>query len=311
MKGLWLLVLFVLFSLNSKAQNIEALELPYAQISSGKLFRVSKFPSEYITPRTVDVWLPEGYSRTKKYAVLYMHDGQMLFDTTVTWNHQEWMVDEVSSQLMKTGKVKDFIVVAIHNISGSRYADLFPEKAIDYLNASEKTKFWSYARADNPDIVFNGDNYLKYLVKEIKPFVDKVYSTLPDRENTFVAGSSMGGLMSWYAICEYPEIFGGAACISTHWPGGDPEKSLGFPKAFFEYINAHMPVPETHKLYFDFGTETLDKYYPAFENSVNQLFLKAGYHDSNFKNLKYEGADHSELSWQKRLDVPLRFLLKP
>ena len=71
--------------------------------------------------------------------------------------------------------------------------------------------------------VFSGkiqsDNYLKFLVKELKPFIDSSFSTLKDQQNTFIAGSSMGGLISMYAICEYPLVFGGAACLSTHWPG--------------------------------------------------------------------------------------------
>ncbi|QDO93554.1 alpha/beta hydrolase [Formosa sediminum] len=288
---------------------IKISEIPEAKIVSGTLFRVSEFPSKYITPRTVDIWLPKGYSKTKKYAVLYMHDGQMLFDASTTWNKQEWMADEVASELMMSHKTKDFIIVGIHNISETRYADLFPKKTINYLNDEEKTAFLAYAKTDKPHLEFKGDDYLKYLVKEIKPYVDSHFSTLKNQENTFVAGSSMGGLMSWYAICEYPDVFAGAACISTHWPGANPELDGPFPKAFFSYIKANMPDPETHKLYFDFGTKTLDQYYPQYEEYVNTLFLNAGYTTTNFKNEKFEGADHSEASWQKRLDIPFIFLM--
>ena len=94
----------------------------------GQLFRVEDFPSEFITPRNVDVWLPENYSSSKKYAVLYMHDGQMLFDSTTTWNQQEWKVDEWATRLMNEGKTKDFIVVAPWNINSERYSDFFPQK---------------------------------------------------------------------------------------------------------------------------------------------------------------------------------------
>ena len=90
-------------------------------LSSGILERIENFPTEFIKPRNVDVWLPDGYSEDRKYAVLYMHDGQMLFDATTTWNKQEWKVDEVASQLMKDGKVKDFIIVAMWNISEIRW----------------------------------------------------------------------------------------------------------------------------------------------------------------------------------------------
>ncbi|MDW5287994.1 alpha/beta hydrolase [Formosa sp. PL04] len=293
-------------NLNAQIEHVELLDI---ELSSGTLLRVSKFPSKYITPRDVDIWLPEGYFKGKKFAVLYMHDGQMLFDASTTWNHQEWMVDEVASELMKSHKTRDFIVVAIHNISETRYADLFPQKAISNLNSEEKEAFLKYAKTDNPDLVFEGDNYLKYLVEEIKPYIDRNFSTLKDRDNTFVSGSSMGGLISWYAICEYPEVFGGAACISTHWPGANPELNGPFPEAFFSYIKDNMPDPKSHKIYFDFGTKTLDQYYPKYEADVNMLFQTAGYTSANFMNKKFEGADHSEASWQTRLYIPFTFLM--
>lgn len=87
---------------------IVAEDLDSINLSSGTIKRVTEFPSEYVRPRNVDVWLPEGYSKDKKYAVLYMHDGQMLFDATTTWNKQEWKVDEVASQLMKDQKNSRF-----------------------------------------------------------------------------------------------------------------------------------------------------------------------------------------------------------
>ena len=82
-------------------------------VSSGKVERIENFPSAYIASRNIDVWLPEGYNSTKKYNVLYMHDGQMLFDSTQTWNRKEWKVDEVVSQLIKSGKIEECIVVGI------------------------------------------------------------------------------------------------------------------------------------------------------------------------------------------------------
>ena len=87
----------------------------------GKIYRIENFPTKFITPRKVDVWLPVNYSTTKKYSVLYMHDGQMLFDANSTWNKQEWMVDEVVSRLIAENKIEDLIVVAIWNISNLRH----------------------------------------------------------------------------------------------------------------------------------------------------------------------------------------------
>ncbi|TBN00892.1 esterase [Hyunsoonleella flava] len=284
---------------------------PYsnAQLSSGKLMRLDSFPSKYVTPRPVDVWLPENYSEDKKYAVLYMHDGQMLFDATSTWNKQEWKVDEWASKLMNEGKTKNFIVVAIHNIKEERWQDLFPEKAFANLSDENKTLINQQKNHIKQGSKLNGDNYLKFLVEEIKPIVDSEFSVYKNKENTFVMGSSMGGLMSMYAICEYPNVFGGASCMSTHWPGAQPIEDNSLPKAILSYLENKLPNPSNHKIYFDYGTETLDAFYPQYAPMVNRILISNGYSEENYKNEKFEGADHSENSWNKRLNVPLTFLL--
>ncbi len=92
------------------------------------------------------------------------------------------------------------------------------------------------------------------MVNELKPFIDSNFATLGDQSNTFVAGSSMGGLISLYAVCEYPDVFGGAACLSTHWPGVFNSEHNPIPAAFIRYLESHLPSPVNHKLYFDYGT---------------------------------------------------------
>jgi len=293
----------------SESQNIEIKPVENVALSSGTLQRINSFPSKYIQTRPVDIWLPANYSEDKYYAVLYMHDGQMLFDSTTTWNKQEWKVDEWASKLMNEEKTQDFIVVGIYNISEIRWQDLFPQKAYEYMDESAKNIVIEDAKMNNYNLSFNGDNYLKFLVSELKPFIDENFSTYKDKEHTFVAGSSMGGLMSMYAIFEYPEIFEGAACISTHWPGWMPILNNPYPDAIFKYMEAHVPDAKTHKIYFDYGTETLDENYPQYASKVDLIFTEKGYTAENFKNLKFEGADHSENSWNKRLDIPFTFLL--
>lgn len=279
--------------------------------AGGALLRIDDFPSNYIPPRKVDIWLPENYSKDKKYAVLYMQDGQMLFDSRITWNHQEWKVDETSAKLMNDSITKDFIVVAPFNINELRHSEYFPQKAFESL--SESTRDSLIIEANKNDFKFDSvtsDNYLKFIVEELKPYVDKNYSVLTDQQNTFVAGSSMGGLISMYAICEYPDVFGGAACLSTHWPGGNPNESDLLSNTFFEYMKEKVPSSKNHKFYFDYGTETMDKFYPKYAPIVNKIFKDKGYDSENFKNLKFKGAEHTEISWQKRLNIPLTFLLK-
>lgn len=290
--------------------NVNFQHLKDAVLYKGEIHRVDSFPSKYIQPRAVDVWLPESYDENKKYAVLYMHDGQMLFDSTTTWNKQEWKVDEWASNLMSEGKSKDFIVVGIHNIPKIRWQDLFPENAFKILEKSVQDELFKEATNADIETKFSGDNYLKFVVEELKPIIDKTYSVQTDRENTFVMGSSMGGLMSMYAVSEYPEVFGGAACISTHWVGAMPMLNNPYPDAIFKYMEANLPKAGSHKLYFDYGNKTLDEHYTQYASRVNEILKAKGYTEKDSKNLFFEGADHSENSWNKRLDQPLEFLLE-
>lgn len=301
-------ILFLFISVCSFAQEITMKEIKNEHFL-GKIQRVENFPSNYVKPRNVDVWLPENYSPEKKYSVLYMHDGQMLFDATTTWNKQEWQVDDVVTKLVAENKIEDVIVVGVWNIPTIRHLDLFPQKAFDLLPKQEKEKMIEQAKAINLDLTkINSDNYLKFIVEEVKPFVDKQFSTYSDAAHTAVMGSSMGGLISMYAICEYPEIFSKAACLSTHWIGLKDVENNPMPNAFFTYMQKKLPNPDTHKIYFDFGTETLDAFYVKYEDNVNQILAEKGFTEKNAKNLKFEGTDHSENSWQKRIHIPLEFM---
>lgn len=152
------------------------------------------------------------------------------------------------------------------------------------------------------------DNYLKFIVNELKPYIDSHYSTLPDRANTFVMGSSMGGLISMYAISEYPEIFGGAACLSTHWPGVTPDKGDIASAGFMQYMEKKLPSPDTHRMYFDIGTATLDQYYPPYQKQADEIMRKKGFDKSNWMSKVFEGESHTEIAWNKRLHIPLTFL---
>lgn len=315
------LILLVLLSCKNKTKEVEVNEaettisLPKVKFQhlkditlyKGEIHRVANFPSKYIQSRPVDVWLPESYVENKDYAVLYMHDGQMLFDAKTTWNKQEWKIDEWASKLMDEDKTKDFIVVAIHNIADIRWQDLFPQKAFNFISESIKDSLVDIAGKKN--IKLNGDNYLRFIVEELKPQIDKTYSTQADVANTFVMGSSMGGLMSMYAISEYPEIFGGAACLSTHWVGAMPMADNPYPDAIFKYMEANLPKASEHKLYFDYGNKTLDAHYPQYAPRVDEILKAKGYTETNSKNLFFEGTDHSENSWNARLDQSLIFLL--
>ncbi len=282
-------------------------------VTSGKIEHFSNFKSQFVASRSVAVWLPNGYSSNEKYAVLYMHDGQMLFDANTTWNKQAWEVDEVAEKLIAANKTQKFIVVGIWNTGQKRHPEYFPQKAFEQLT-TEQQKLISdiLIKKGRIDSAFEpiSDSYLKFIVTELKPFIDKTFSTKTDRQNTFIAGSSMGGLISLYAICEYPKVFGGAACISTHWPGIYTLDDNPIPSAFFSYLRRHLPNPKSHKIYFDYGDQTLDALYPTLQKKVDLIMAAKGYTSKNWRTQFFPGKDHSEKSWAERLDIPLEFLLK-
>jgi len=290
--------------------------MTYGQIphpSEGKLVRHENFESKFVRARHVDVWLPENYNAEKQYAVLYMHDGQMLWDADITWNHQEWGVDECVSLLKRQGKIRDCIVVGIYNGDERRHSEYFPQKPFKSIAKHQQDSIYGLNRSENQALFVGkvqSDQYLKFMVEELKPFIDKNYSTLADRANTFVAGSSMGGLISMYAICEYPDVFGGAACISTHWPGIFSSENNPIPQTFFSYMKANLPSPQSHKIYFDHGDATLDALYPPFQKKVDKIMREKGFSDKQWQTKVFEGENHSEDSWKKRLHIPIEFLLK-
>jgi enterochelin esterase-like enzyme len=284
--------------------------LPQAQtpfVTAGRIVHIDQFPSEFIAARNIDIWLPPGYNEKKKYAVLYMHDGQMLFDTTYTWNKQEWSIDETLSMLIRNNQVKETIVVGIYN-TDDRWLEYFPEKPFDKLPAVWQDSVIIGMQLHKKRAI--SDSYLKFIVKELKPFVDSAYSTYTDLNNTFMMGSSMGALISMYAVCEYPNVFGGAACLSTHWPAGyNPDDQLAT-KAIRDYMKVKLPSPLNHRFYFDYGTEGLDKHYEPHQKIIDAAMKYKGYNKGNWLTLQFFGADHMEDSWKRRVAGPLFFLLK-
>jgi predicted alpha/beta superfamily hydrolase len=265
---------------------------------TGTLLRHAAMPSQNIAARDVDVWLPPGYGKdpAKRYPVLYMHDGQNVFDPATSSHGVDWGVDETMTRLIGAGEVREAIVVAVWN-SPKRREEYMPQRAV-HGDVSFNVPGAEGAHRD--DII--SDRYLAFLVEELKPFIDASYRTLPDRADTYIMGSSMGGLVSQYAMSRYPDVYGGAGCVSTHWPAGDG--------IALEDFAAHLPDPATHKYYFDFGTATLDASYEPYQRRADEMLRKAGYVEGrNWITRRFEGAEHSEKAWRLRMDEPLQFLI--
>ena len=277
----------------------------------GRVERIALFPSRYVAARHVDVWLPSDYSPQRRYQVLYMHDGQMLFDPASTWNGQAWLAQVRVHELIIQGLIAPTLIVGIWNNGPQRYAEYYPQKFLDFAAPSVRNQY--VERAANGQL--QSDAYLRFLVEELKPTIDRRYATIAHPQGCAIAGASMGGLISLYALCEYPHVFGAAAALSTHWVGlptswgFETVRASALPQAALAYLQEHLPAPGPHRLYSDRGTDALDSSYAAGHSGFEQLLRARGYSASQARTAVYEGTGHNETDWSQRLAIPLQFVL--
>ncbi|HEX6169767.1 MAG TPA: alpha/beta hydrolase-fold protein [Chitinophagaceae bacterium] len=227
--------------------------------------------------RRVWIYLPLSYnSSTKKYPVLYMHDGQNVFDDATSFSG-EWGVDEAIDTLGL--KYKECIVVGIDNGGDKRLNEYCPyDFSLSGIAANYKTN------------VGEGGRYVDFLVKTLKPHIDKRYRTLKDKKNTFTAGSSMGGLISMYAVLKYPKKFGGAGVFSpAFWVG---------PKIFDDIKTKGKKV--NAKIYFYAGDDEGESMVPMTLRAFNEMHKVS---KSNMREVIRAGGKHNEARW--RVEFPL------
>ena len=278
----------------------------------GTLVHYPSFPSNLVEPRPVDVWLPDGYEESDSpYPVIYMHDGQFMFDRPTspyasTWERTKgliyggvfWNVDETMARLIAKKQIRPTIVVSVWNLPNvKRRTEYMPQKPV-----TEEIGRLLVAESDIKREAITSDNYLRFLVSELKPFIDKTYLTKPDADNTLIMGSSMGGMISAYAVSEYPEVFGAAACLSTHWVLGEG--------AAVKWYKNNWPTAGNHRLYFDYGTKSIDADYEPFQKMMDAVMRQKGYRENeDWVTRRFEGASHRPKAWRERLHIPLIFLL--
>jgi len=225
--------------------------------------------------RSLIVWLPPKYKRLrnagKRYPVLYMHDGQNLFDPKTSYSGKDWRVDETIVKLVKARMMNEIIVVGIYNT----------EERLEEYSDSKK-----------------GALYLRFLIEEVKPFIDSVYRTLPDRANTAVMGSSMGGLISFLAAWKHPEVFSMAGCMSSSFYYNDDK--------IFNMLEEHSGSRKPVKFYIDHGEDGLMRGQKMFCK-----LTKLGYLIGTDLDYYYaSGAEHNESAWAERLERPLLFFFR-
>ncbi len=216
------------------------------------------------------VWLPPGYelNPAKHYPVLYMHDGQNLIDPKTSYAGKDWQVDETITRLIKEYKIKEIIVVGIYNTNDR----------LEEYSDSEK-----------------GERYRKFIIEELKPFVDSKYRTLPDNKSTAIMGSSMGGLASFLMTWKHPEIFSTAGCLSSSFYYNDDK--------IFKMLDEYEGPKKHIKIYIDHGEDGLVRGQRMF-CKLTQMGYVIGTDLDYFYAPK---AEHNESEWAKRLERPLIF----
>ncbi|MHC1737648.1 MAG: alpha/beta hydrolase-fold protein [Ignavibacteriaceae bacterium] len=220
-----------------------------------------------ILPRDVVVWLPPGYHENtlKRYPVLYMHDGQNLFDPSSASFGVDWQLDETSDSLIKNGIINDIIIVGIYCTQ---------ERMLEYVNTLQ------------------GHYYMNFIVNSLKPFIDSTYRTLSDRENTATGGSSAGGLISFMLVWEYNSVFSKAACLSPAFKIGTIDYVLP--------VSNYMGRKD-FLLYIDNGGIGLEAdLQPGIDDMISLLREKGYNEGKDFEYFIDAGAEHNEVAWAKR-----------
>jgi predicted alpha/beta superfamily hydrolase len=235
---------------------------------TGEVKYHKNFKGKNILPRDIIVWLPPSYDSLtqKRYPVLYMQDGQNIFDPATSSFGADWRVDEVADSLIKSKALKEIIIVGIYNT---------------YQRRSE------YAENDT------GYAYMKFIVSELKPFIDLTYRTLPDRMNTAVAGSSLGGLISFLLVWNYPDIFSGAACLSPAFK----ISNIDVVSDVENYAGVKKPI----KIYIDIGGAGLEEMLQPGVNAMLSALKDKGYkEEEDLYYFRDKNAEHNEKAWAKR-----------
>jgi alpha-glucosidase len=228
--------------------------------------------------RTIRLYLPADYETShQRYAVLYMHDGQNLFDAATSFLG-EWEVDEALNALAKTRHLQ-VIVVGIDNGAEHRMQE---------LNAWDNDK---YGKAE-------GQAYMDFIVKVVKPYIDAHYRTKPDRAHTAIMGSSLGGLISHYAIYAYPNVFGKAGIFSpAYW----------YAPQVFDYTSSHA-LPHDTRLYFYAGGKEDESMVGNMEKAV-ALIRKQGVPERDIAVHVDPAAQHNEAAWRAEFPRAVEWLL--
>jgi predicted alpha/beta superfamily hydrolase len=259
---------------------------------TGNITRHRGFPSKVLgNRRDVLVYLPPGYRRfsRQRYSVLYLHDGQNVFDAATSFSGIEWGVDETAERLIRKKLIEPLIIVAIANTGEDRIHEYAPTGGVIDAKAKRKKRSRGLAR-----------QYGQFLIEELKPYIDKKYRTKREAEFTGLGGSSLGGLVTLAIGILFPDAFNRLIVMSPSIWWDD--------FAIYRLVDMIEKKPPL-KIWLDTGTAE-----PGWEQAGalrDRLIGKGWALDVDLTYLEVVGADHSEAAWAARVDPALRFLFPP
>lgn len=261
----FLLIFFLLFCLNSTAQSTASKQVTSFVIEAPELD----------TLRTIWVYLPKNYQNSKKaYPVIYMHDAQNLFDDETSYVG-EWHVDEYLDSIAQN----ESIIVGIEHGNQKRIDELTPYNHEKYGGG-------------------NGDTYITFIKNTLKPHIDSTYRTKPETENTVIFGSSLGGLISFYAVITYPETFGKAGIFSP---------AFWFSEKIYDLVTA-VDIPKTSSFYFLAGDNESETMVPKLMRMIKLLKSK-GVNDKKIQSHIVKGGEHNEKLWSENFGTAYQWLM--
>ena len=237
------------------------------------------FHSNYLRfSRKIIVWLPPSYRKEvkKRYPVLYVQDGEQVFDpATSTWN-QAWDLDDMCQEKMIQGRIKECIIVAIYSTE-DRFVEYDPSMA--------------------------GPSYARFIVDELKPYIDRTYRTRKQARTTYIAGASMGGSIAFYIGWMHPDIFAGVACLSPAFKFRDDQTDIELVKT------AEQPPSLKFYIYCGMGDSTERELYRGVEDMVHALKEKGVKGEKSLKLSVDPDGEHNEFSWSRVTAEWVSFLL--
>jgi len=253
-------------------------------VNAPHLIKHEQFPSRYLrNQRDLIVYLPPGYDDQplRRFPVLYLHDGQNLFDGATSFiPGMDWHVGQTADQFISEGRVEPLIIVGIYNVGKQRLGEYTPTR-MPRLGGGRANR------------------YAKFLLEEVRPLVKSEYRVLDGAENTGIGGSSLGGLVSLYLGLRQPQVFGKIAALSP---------SVWWNERVILRFTAAAPVQPLPRIWLDIGTREGPRIVEDVERFRDVLIGKGWQPGQNLHYERVEGAEHNEAAWAQRVGPFLQFL---